>query len=98
MSPCYQQNAEITPMHCCLGEPDCLAGIMLLFKTNWHMTCRQGRGTGLLFQFLLFSMMETSWLCFCPHVISTSSHDESLAATMVSSQPLKNNIKFRILS
>ena len=22
-------NAEITPMHCCLGEPDCLACIML---------------------------------------------------------------------
>ena len=30
-------NAEITPMHCCLGEPDCLAGIILLFKTNWHL-------------------------------------------------------------
>ena len=28
-------NAEIAPMHCCLGEPDCLAGIMLLFQTDW---------------------------------------------------------------
>ena len=28
-------NAEIAPMHCCLGEPDCLVGIMLLFQTDW---------------------------------------------------------------
>ena len=28
-------NAGIAPMHCCLGEPDCLAGIMLLFQTDW---------------------------------------------------------------
>ena len=28
-------NAEIAPMHCCLGEPDCLAGIMFLFQTDW---------------------------------------------------------------
>ena len=53
-------NAEITPMHCCLGEPDCLAGIILLFKTNWHLTRRHGRG--LLFEFLLSSMMYVqSW-------------------------------------
>ena len=38
------KNAEITPMYCCLGEPDCLAGIMLLFKTDWQITCRHGRG------------------------------------------------------
>ena len=46
-------NAEITPMHCCLGEPDCLAGIML-FQIDWHITCRYGRG--LLFQFLFASI------------------------------------------
>ena len=28
-------NAEIAPMHCCRGEPGCLAGIMLLFQTDW---------------------------------------------------------------
>ena len=28
-------NAEIAPMHCCHGEPDCFAGIMLLFQTDW---------------------------------------------------------------
>ena len=28
-------NAEIAPMHCCHGEPDCLASIMLLFQTDW---------------------------------------------------------------
>ena len=28
-------NAEVAPMHCCLGEPDCLACIMLLFQTDW---------------------------------------------------------------
>ena len=82
------RNAEIPPMHCCLGEPDCLVGIMLLFQTNWHITCRHG--CGLLFQFLLFSMHVsaciTSWLCL--FLISTSSHDESLAATIIWSRPL----------
>ena len=75
-------NAKIAPMHCCLGEPDCLAGVMFLFHTNWHITCRHGRG--LLFQFSLFSVHVsaciTSWLCLFP--ISTSSHDESLAAAI----------------
>ena len=63
---------------------------------DWHITCRHG--CGLLFQFLLFSMIRcmTSWLCLC--LISTSSRDESLAATVVCSIPLKNNIKFRILT
>ena len=28
-------NAEIASMHCCLGEPDCFADIMLLFQTDW---------------------------------------------------------------
>ena len=28
-------NVEIAPMHCCLGEPDCLVGIMLLFQRDW---------------------------------------------------------------
>ena len=27
-------NAEIAPMHCCHGEPDCLAGNMFLFQTD----------------------------------------------------------------
>ena len=36
--------------------------------------------------------MITSWLCL--FLISTSSHDESLADTMVWLRPLKNNIKF----
>ena len=41
--------------HCCLGESDCLAGIiMLLFQKDRHITCRHSHG--LLFQFLLFSM------------------------------------------
>ena len=61
----YSFDAEIAPMHCCHGEPDCLAGIMLLFQTNWHITCRHDHG--LLFQFLLFfvpvSARITSWLC-----------------------------------
>ena len=29
-------NAEITPMHCCLGEPGCLAGIMLFSNRLAH--------------------------------------------------------------
>ena len=74
-------NAEITPMHCCLCEPDCLAGIILLFKTNWHLTCRDVRG-------LSFNSCSPPWC--------TSSHDECLATTMVWSRPLKNNIKFGI--
>ena len=79
MSLCCHKNAEITPMHGCLGESDCHAGIMLLFKQT---------GTS--------GLAHNSWLCLC--LISTSSHDESLAPTMVCSIPLKNNIKFRILT
>ena len=55
--------------------PHCFAGVvsyrcqLCFFLTNWHTTCRYG--LGLLFQFLLFSMI-TSWLCLL--LISTSSH------------------------
>ena len=33
-------NAEIASVHCCLGEPGCLAGIMLLFQiASVHQVC-----------------------------------------------------------
>ena len=54
-------NAEIAPMHCCLGEPDCLVGLMLLFRqTGAHNM--QARPLS-LFQFLLFSK-NVSCVCF----------------------------------
>ena len=69
-------NAEIAPMHCCLGEPDCLVGIMLLFQTDWHIRCRYSHG--LLFQFLFPSMHLSACITsgLCLFLISTSSHDE----------------------
>ena len=59
-------NAEIAPMHCCLGEPDCLAGIMLLFQTDWAVVSVS-----------ILALLYKSQLCLL--LIFTSRHDESLA-------------------
>ena len=66
-------NAEIARMHCCLGAPDCLAGIMLLFQTDWGTP---HAGTAVV-SVSIRALLYKSQLCLL--LISTSRHDESLA-------------------
>ena len=71
-------NAEIAPMHCCHGEPDCFAGIMLLFQTDWgtQHACTAVVSVSVLA--LLDACIKVSCICYL-FVCSTSSHYESLA-------------------
>ena len=74
-------NAEIAPVHYCLGEPDCLASIMLLFQTDWGT---QHVGTAVVSVSILAVLqvcisMHKNQLCL--FLISTSSHDELVVFT-----------------
>ena len=54
-------NAEIAPTHCCLGEPACLVGIMLLFQTDWGT---QHAGTAVVSVSILALLYKSCCVCF----------------------------------
>ena len=72
-------NAEIAPMHCCLGEPDCFARIMLLFQTDLG---RQHACTAVVSVSVL-ALLHACIKVSCMFLSSTSSHYESLAIMIV---------------
>ena len=83
-SSCYQEMQKLLQCTVALVNQTALWALMFLFQENWHITCRHG--SGLLFQFLLFAMhvwhrQQVGCVYFL--ISTTSSHGESLAATIV---------------
>ena len=85
-------NAEIAPMRCCLGEPDCLAGItMLLDWSTWHAGTAVVSVSILPCMYLIVCFWFSrpalmNWMRLL--LISTSSHDKSLLIMIVCLRPL----------